>query len=111
MKIDPSKYRIPLDATIEDVDLDKEEVYLPDGRRLTDELADKLAKEALAAARRRNLIPGRKSLTAPGEHSPVLRFRVPDSVHRRLEERAAKEGKTLSKVAREAVEAYLGPSR
>ena len=107
MTIDPSKYRVPLDATIEDVDLEQEVVRLPDGRRLTDELAEQIAQEALAAARRRNLIPGRKSLTAPGEHSPVVRFRLPEQLHQALEERAAQEGKTLSKVAREALEEYL----
>ncbi len=107
MKIDPSKYRVPLDATIEDVDLEKEVVRLPDGRRLTDELAEQISREALAAARRRNLIPGRKSLTAPGEHSPVVRFRVPEDVRRQLEERASREGKTLSKLVREAVDQYL----
>ncbi len=48
-----------LDSTIVDVDvdLDKEDVRLPDGRRLTNELAEKMAREGVAEVRRRNPIP------------------------------------------------------
>jgi hypothetical protein len=34
-----------------DVDLDIEEVYLPDGRRLTEQLAEDMAQRALAPRR------------------------------------------------------------
>lgn len=62
--IDPRKYVVPRDASIEDVDLDVEEVHLRDGQRLTNELAEHLARQTLVGgARRRNLVPGRKSLT------------------------------------------------
>lgn len=45
-----------------DLDFDKDEVILKDGRRLTNELADQIAEETMAEVRRRNLIPGGKSL-------------------------------------------------
>lgn len=104
---DPAKYVVRPDTLIEDVDLDEEEVRLPDGRRLTNELAEEIAESALTAARRRNLIPGRKSLSKSGAHSPVVHFRLSEDLHQALETRAAEEGKTLSKVAREAIEQYL----
>lgn len=99
--------RIRPGTKISYVDLEEEEVRLKDGRRLTPELADQIARDAVAAARQRNLIPGRKSLSAPGEHSPVVRVRVPTGVQAALKERAQEEGKTMSTVAREALERYL----
>lgn len=70
MSIDPSRYTVGRDSTIEDVDLEEEDVRLLDGRRLTDELADKIARDAVSEAGRRNLIPGGKSLAGDGSHSP-----------------------------------------
>ncbi|WP_133767143.1 type II toxin-antitoxin system HicB family antitoxin [Amnibacterium kyonggiense] len=35
---------IPRDFTVVEVDLDEEEIYLPDGRRLTEQLADELGE-------------------------------------------------------------------
>ncbi|HEY8717440.1 ribbon-helix-helix domain-containing protein [Pengzhenrongella sp.] len=106
-KIDPSEYVVTRDDTIHDVDLNTEVVRLPDGRRLTDDLAEQLAAEALAEARRRNLIPGRKSLTGPGVHSPRVQFRVPEAILEQAERRAEAEGVSLSTLAREALEHYL----
>ncbi|HZM65245.1 MAG TPA: hypothetical protein VFC16_02970 [Nakamurella sp.] len=57
-------------STISDIDLDVEEVRLADGARLTEARAEQIAAEALAQARRRNLIPGGKSLNGDGTHSP-----------------------------------------
>ena len=45
MNEDLSRYRIGPDDQIEDVDLDAEEVHLPDGRRLTNEVAEQIAGE------------------------------------------------------------------
>lgn len=95
------------DDRIEDVDLETTEVRLKDGRRLIDEVAEKLADETLAEARRRGLLPGRKSLTREGVHSPRVQFRVPESLRAAAEERAAREGVSLSGLAREALEHYL----
>lgn len=52
MSIDPSRYVVGPDSTITDVDLDKEDVRLRGGRRLTNELAEKMAQEGVAEARR-----------------------------------------------------------
>jgi len=106
--IDPGKYVIdPGSTEISNIDLDAEEVYLPDGRRLTEELARELAGQTLEEIRRRNLIPGRKSLTGGAVHSPRVQFRVPADLQAKAEERAKREGKTVSKLAREALERYL----
>lgn len=105
--IDPSKYIVAENDTIEDVDLDTEIVRLRDGRRLTNELAEKLAAQTLAEARRRNLVPGRKSLSGGTVHSPRVQFRLPDSLRVAAEKRAAEEGVSLSVLAREALEHYL----
>lgn len=103
--IDPSKHVVT--DTIEDVDLDTEVVRLPDGRRLTNELAEQLAQRTLLEARRRNLVPGRKSLSGGGIHSPRVQFRVPESLRSAADKRAAEEGISLSVLAREALEHYL----
>lgn len=105
--IDPSRHVVSEDDTVEDVDLDTEVVRLRDGRRLTNELAEQLAEETLAEARRRNLVPGGKSLSGGGIHSPRVQFRLPDSLRSAAEKRAAEEGVSLSVLAREALEHYL----
>ena len=110
MGTDPKNYVIGPDATIDDVDLDEEEVFLPDGTRLTEQRAGQIAAETLAEIRRRNLVPGRKSLTGGSEHSPRVQFRVPDSIREKAEQRAAAEGKSLSALAREPLERYLAAS-
>ena len=107
MSIDPGRYVVGPDTTITDVDLDEEDVRLPDGRRLTNELAEKMAREGAAEARRRNLIPGGKSLAGDGSHSPRVQFRVPESLRAAAEAKAAAEGVSLSMLAREALEHYL----
>ncbi len=109
-RIDPREYVINDDATISDIDLETEEFTLRDGRRLTDELAKELAAQALDEIRRRNLIPGRKSLSGDGSHSPAIRVRVPAQLRRQAENRAAADGVTLSELTREALTAYLRAS-
>jgi predicted HicB family RNase H-like nuclease len=103
---DPTDYVVRPDATIEDVDLDVEEVIV-NGRRLTEAEAEALAQRTRAEARRRNLIPGRKSLTGDTVHSPRVQFRVPETVLERAEQRAKDEGISLSALAREALVHYL----
>ena len=70
MGTDPKRYVVGPDASIEDVDLGEEEVRLRDGSRLTEQRAGQIAEEKLAEIRRRNLVPGRKSLTGGSAHSP-----------------------------------------
>lgn len=107
MSVNPKRFVVPPDADIDDVDLDDEEVRLRDGRRLTEELAEELAEETLAEVRRRNLVPGRKSLTGGSTHSPRVQFRVPADLREKAERRAAERGVSLSELAREALEDYL----
>lgn len=105
--IDPRTYVVTPDVPVSDVDLDHEVVSLTDGRRLTNELAEELAEQALAEARRRNLMPGRKSLTGGTTHSPRVQFRVPEPLREAAERRAAAKGVSLSVLAREVIERYL----
>ncbi len=105
--IDLSKYVVTEDDAIEDIDLDTEVVRREDGRRQTNELAEQLAEETLAEARSRNLVPGRKSLSGSGIHSPRVRFRLPDSLRSAADKRAAEEGVSLSVLARHALKHYL----
>lgn len=90
-----------------DLDLDEEEFILKDGRRLTNELADQIAEETLVEVRRRNLIPGGKSLSGGGVHSPRVQFRVPQDLREQAERVAEDEGVSLSALARHALEDYL----
>ena len=85
-----------------DVDLDVEDVRDRQGRRVTTEYAESAVEEALRIAR-----PGRPALGEVGQHSPRVSFRVPEQVRRKAEERAAAEGKSVSEIARDALERYL----
>ncbi len=80
-----------------DVDLDGEDLRLPDGTRLTAAVADRIA----AAVRR---TAGRPSLTGTAASSPQIAFRVTPAVRERATRIAAEQGKTLSQLAREALE-------
>lgn len=104
--INPQDFVVRAGDSIEDVDLDQE-VLTVKGRRLTEAGAELLASETLAEARRRNLIPGRKSLTSGSTHSPRVQFRVPEAVATQAQDRARAEGKSLSELAREALLRYL----
>ncbi len=104
--IDPKDYVVRADDSIEDVDLD-DDVVTVKGRRLTEAGAEELARDTVAEARRRNLIPGRKSLTSGFTHSPRVQFRVPEAVAVQAHDRALAEGKSLSELAREALLRYL----
>lgn len=78
------------------------------GTVLTDEEVNRLADEAeagydLDTARR----VGRPSLGGGDEHSPHVSFRAPADLRAKAEQRAAREGKTVSQLAREAFERYL----
>lgn len=107
VSVDPSGYVISAGDEVEDVDLELEELRLADGCRLTPELAEKLARERVAEARQRNLIPGGKSLSGDGSHSPRVQFRVPESLRAAAEAKAAAEGVSLSAVVRQALARYL----
>ena len=99
-------YVVGAGASIGDVDLDADVVTV-EGRRLTEADAEQRARQTLAEARSRNLIPGRKSLTEGSTHSPRVQFRVPEAVAAQAQDRARAEGKSLSELAREALLRYL----
>jgi predicted DNA-binding protein len=84
-----------------DVDLDLEEVYLADGQRLTEEVAEQLAQRALARHR------GRPSVTGKSVRTPSLTVRVPPETRTALEELAKVQGKRLADVSREALDEYV----
>lgn len=91
--------------------------YVPEGNSLrhdakgapiTQEYLDRAAREAeegldLTRARR----VGRPSLGSSGRHSPRVSFRLSEDVRSRAEQVAHREGKTVSQLAREALERYL----
>ena len=78
-----------------DVDLDAEDVRLADGSRLTEDRAAEIVEEVRRRA-------GRPSLTGEAAASPRITFRIAPST--RDAEIAAREGKTVSQLAREALE-------
>jgi predicted HicB family RNase H-like nuclease len=86
-----------------DVDLDHKDVRLPDGTRLTQQVAD-----AIVADVRRKV--GRPSLTGAPATSPRVSFRLTPDVRDRAAAIAQREGKTLSQLAREALEARIKAS-
>ncbi len=78
------------------------------GVLITDELAEQLADEADAGY---DLTPskrvGRKSLAGADGVSPRVNFRMTGELQARAQARAEKEGKTISEIAREALEQYV----
>lgn len=87
----------------EDVDLDRDDVRLPDGTRLTQEVADAIVEDV-----RRKV--GRPSLTGEAAISPRVTFRLTPDVRDRAAAVADREGKTISELAREALEARVAAS-
>jgi hypothetical protein len=75
---------------------------------VSDELAEQLADEAeagydLTAGKR----VGRKSLAGSDGVSPRVNFRMTAELQARAQARAEREGKTISQIAREALEDYV----
>ena len=93
-----NRYRV----TGPDVDLATEDVRDSKGQRITEDYDRRAAEYDPAAVRR-----GRRSLTGGSTHSPRVSFRVPESLRTAAEEAAAREGKSVSELAREALEQYL----
>lgn len=87
-----------------DIDLGREDVRLANGTRLTDEAAAEIAESVLRSV-------GRPSLSGVRQRSSQIAFRVPPAVCDQAAEVAAREGKTVSELAREALEERLAASR
>ena len=81
-----------------DVDLNSEIVLLPDGTRLTNKLAAKMARDAIKHVR------GRPSLTGISVESPQLKVRVPLKLKKAIEKEAKRRGETTSTVVREVLQ-------
>lgn len=75
------------------------------GAQITEEMADQLADEAERGYELRGR--GRPSLSGSPAESPQVSFRLPAAVREEAARRAAAEGKTVSQLAREALERYL----
>ena len=80
-----------------DVDLNTEVVLLPDGTRLTNKLAAKMARDAIKQVR------GRPSLTAVAVESPQLKVRVPVKLKKAIDKEAKRRGETTSTIVREVL--------
>jgi hypothetical protein len=83
-----------------DVDLEQEDIRLADGTRLTPQVASQVVEEV-------RRVGGRPSLSGKAARSPQIAFRVAPEVRARAAEVAAVEGKTVSQLAREALESRL----
>ena len=84
------------------------------GATLTEEdaqkLADKFEAEEIVPAKADLLFPrraGRPSLTGMSADSPQVSFRVSPEIREQAQKAASKQGKTVSALAREALESYL----
>ena len=88
-----------------EIDLDTVTLHDPStGERITNELIDRENDEI---DRRHGLIPGGKSLSGDGSHSPVLRMVVSDSTKEKVTKAAADEGMSVSRWLRRVVEEKL----
>jgi hypothetical protein len=78
------------------------------GTPITEELAEELAREAEGGYDLTRAQPvGRRSLAGSTGPSPRLNFRVTRDLYDHATERAEREGKTLSELARDALEHYV----
>lgn len=84
-----------------DVDLDAEEIIDSTGQRITEARAEQLGRDAI------DKVVGRPSLSAPGQHSPEIKARVPEELRDQLLRIAHERGTTTSALVREALEHYL----
>lgn len=89
-----------------DVDLQQEDVRDRRGRLVTHDYVD-----AAVADVHEKIGRGRPSLSAVGQRSPQVTFRLPSDLRERAEEQARREGTKVSDVARRALEEYLARHR
>lgn len=91
-----------------DYDPSGETLYDSRGNPITQEYLDEVSGEAETGYNLSELTPsrGRPSLAGEGE-SPQVRFRVPTDLRDRAAKRARAEGRSVSELARDALERYL----
>lgn len=92
------KKRTPLGP---DVDLATEDVRLPDGSRLTEEIADGIVERVHVRH------PGRPSVSDGRSRTPAMTVRVSPAARTALEEIAKTQGRRLSDVSRDALDEYI----
>ena len=112
MSTDLSRYRITpgAEATVEDIDLDAEEVIV-NGKRYSEADAEADAADAarvIRAERTRGLSRGGTSLSGDGSHSPTVATVIPRDVRDEVQARAAAEGMSVSKWLRRLIEREVG---
>ncbi|HEX5349143.1 MAG TPA: hypothetical protein VFW64_18870 [Pseudonocardiaceae bacterium] len=98
------------DQPTDDVDLDREDLRDRHGNRVTREYIERALVDILdenTPVAPSKVRPGRPSLSGGRTHSPQVTFRIPDQLHRQAVDAAEREGKTVSALAREALEHYL----
>lgn len=104
--MDPKDYEAdPAD----DIDLDQAEIHTVTSQHVTNARAEQMAADAeqRVDSRAANLIPGGKSLSGDGRHSPIVQTRVPTVVHARLQAIADLRRVSLSKVLRTAIDEFV----
>lgn len=89
-----------------DIDLDREVVRDKQGRRITNAYVERMVD-----ATHRQLGRGRPSLSGDAARSPQVTFRLPAELRAKAEVVAARQGRRVSDVAREALEQYLARRR
>lgn len=96
---------LPEDETRDEdyVDLDKEEIYLSDGTRLTEEIAQKWAEEIETNP----IYLGRPSLSGKREISPEVKARVPQRIKDFIEQIAEERNQSVSTIIRQALFEYI----
>lgn len=102
--IDAKKYHVDADAVAVSVE---DEDVLYHGAPLSAERIEEIVATVPSV---RNLVPGGKSLSGDGKHSPIVHVRLPEQVRDELAERARARGVSVSKYARELIEAALKAS-
>lgn len=85
-----------------DVDLEREVVRDRRGKRVTPRSVERAVRDV-----HEKMGPGRPSLSGRSTPSPQVTFRLPPELRRRAENRAKREGRRISDLAREALERYL----
>ena len=85
-----------------DIDLDIEVVLDKRGRRITEERAAQIARQAI-----REFAAGRPSLTGVGKVSPEIKARVPQEMKDKLDREAKTLGISPSALIRQALAEYL----
>jgi len=87
-----------------DVDLDREDVRLGDGTRLTNQLADVITQDVRRAV-------GRPSLSGERTHSPQVSARITPELQEELRRYSERSGLSHSQVVRRALEQFVGGHR